>query len=206
MPGDGLLARSSVATYAVVSIVYQIRVRGMSNMYSLYEYTYSHTTCSIYPHSFGNNEATRATRCPRRAVRLQKHRQQFKYEDTDTYVYAFPDSSDYTIGIIVDPCQASEIHDSALFFFVVFIIYRLRAERCSCCDIANKACSGVVDVQKKGVGSFCSMDRSRNGRSTGFRLCANKIVSRGTSDKCLWLTVVNGSEVQLTVSTLAQFR
>lgn len=28
-----------------------------------------------------------------------------KYFDRDTYVYALPDSSDYTIGIIVDPCK-----------------------------------------------------------------------------------------------------
>lgn len=28
-----------------------------------------------------------------------------QYEDTDTFVFDFPDSSDYTIGIIVDPCK-----------------------------------------------------------------------------------------------------
>lgn len=30
-----------------------------------------------------------------------------QYEDTDTFVFDFPDSSDYTIGIIVDPCKVS---------------------------------------------------------------------------------------------------
>eukprot|EP00904_Undaria_pinnatifida_P012814 jgi/Undpi1/8663/HiC_scaffold_25.g11128.m1 len=30
-----------------------------------------------------------------------------QYEDTDTYVYEFPDSSDYTIGIIVEPCKGN---------------------------------------------------------------------------------------------------
>lgn len=56
-----------------------------------------------------------------------KHRQRFKYEDTDTYVYAFPDSSEYTIGIIVDPCQVNEIRDRALVIFVAF--YYLRVAR-----------------------------------------------------------------------------
>lgn len=30
-----------------------------------------------------------------------------QYEDMDTFVVDFPDSSDYTIGIIVDPCKVS---------------------------------------------------------------------------------------------------
>lgn len=32
-----------------------------------------------------------------------------QYEDTDTFVFDFPDSSDYTIGIIVDPCKVSDL-------------------------------------------------------------------------------------------------
>lgn len=28
-----------------------------------------------------------------------------QYQDTNYYVYAYPDSSEYTIGIIIDPCN-----------------------------------------------------------------------------------------------------
>lgn len=32
-----------------------------------------------------------------------------QYEETDTFVYDFPDSSDYTIGIIIDPCKVRDV-------------------------------------------------------------------------------------------------
>lgn len=40
-----------------------------------------------------------------------------KYFDRDKYVYAFPDSSDYTIGIIVDPCKVIKPFKAAVYLF-----------------------------------------------------------------------------------------
>lgn len=43
------------------------------------------------------------------------NRMQEQHGDTDTFVYDYPDSSDYTIGIIVDPCKVSTLCLSFVF-------------------------------------------------------------------------------------------
>ncbi|CAM9791198.1 unnamed protein product [Choristocarpus tenellus] len=39
-----------------------------------------------------------------------------QYEDTDVYEYDYPDSSDYTIGIIIDPCKSRDYNCCHRFF------------------------------------------------------------------------------------------